>query len=48
MVMKAENIDINSKKKRIVNKKNRKLEKEYRDSLYKKEVETKLGHNETL
>ena len=45
MIMKAENIDINSKKneKRLVKKKNRKLDKEYRDCI-KREMETRLGH----
>ena len=38
MIMKAENIDINSKKneKRLVNKRFRKLEKEYRDCIKRK------------
>ena len=39
MVMKAENIDINSKNskiKRLVNKNFRKLEKEYRDCIKRK------------
>ena len=48
MIMKAENIDINSKKmKRLVNKKFSKLEKEYRDCI-KRKWRQDWDMNETL